>query len=153
MALRAYLQGLLDHHIEKELPKVRSEIKNLMDQTNQEIYSLGDERSTVADIRTFLTKLSMRFNGFVQSALNGTYYEVDSVFFGELDSTRLRARVQDLNSGFSDSMRISGAKRKVVDRPSNPSEELGDGQLFVTEEDMKEWVKKVLLYSINDWTI
>lgn len=143
MALRTYLQGLLDHHIEKELPKVRDEIKTLMAQTDQEIFSLGGERLTVADIRIFLTNLSMRFHGLVQSALNGTYHEVDSIFFRGSSSTRLRARVHQLNSEFSDYMRNYGAKRVVDDDSIGDLEVPVPDQRLVTNGEMKDWVKKV----------
>ncbi|KAK2759881.1 hypothetical protein FQN54_002615 [Arachnomyces sp. PD_36] len=145
VALRAYLQGLLDHHIEQELPKVRDEIRNLMAQTERDICNLGEERPTVAGIRVFLTSLSMRFNGLIQSALNGTYHETNSDFFSGSDSTRLRARVHQMNTKFSDTMRDYGAQRKVVGGKYLSEKVDVACQASVTEQSMKEWVKEVYL--------
>ncbi|KAL9109075.1 MAG: hypothetical protein Q9187_008207, partial [Circinaria calcarea] len=41
VALRSYLQILLDQHIERELPKVREEIRTLIVKTEQEAIALG----------------------------------------------------------------------------------------------------------------
>ncbi|KAK5107072.1 hypothetical protein LTR62_001890 [Meristemomyces frigidus] len=42
--LRKFLQRLLDQRIEREMPKVREEIKHLIKRTENEINSLGEER-------------------------------------------------------------------------------------------------------------
>ncbi|KAK4983241.1 hypothetical protein LTR28_002530, partial [Elasticomyces elasticus] len=81
IALRSYLQNLLDQHIERELPRVREEIRSLLGSTKLEIAALGEERSTVGHMRLFLSRLAMRFHSLTTSALNGTYHEADPVFF------------------------------------------------------------------------
>lgn len=56
-ALREYyLQDFLDGHIERELPKVRSEIKSLLASTETQLANLGDERPSTAHMRMFLTR-------------------------------------------------------------------------------------------------
>ena len=106
LSLRSYLQSLLDQHIERELPKVREEVKLLMKKTELAIEALGEERPTTGHLRMFLSRLAMRFHGLIAFALNGTYHEMDSVFFSDHDndkhSTRLRAVVHLLNTDFSD---------------------------------------------------
>jgi hypothetical protein len=143
VALRTYLQGLLDTHIEHELPKVREEIRILMAETGKEIDGLGAERPAVPDLRRFLTNLSMKFHGLVTSALNGTYHEAESSFFGQENSTRLRALIHQRNTMFSDYMRDRGQKRKIVEEVSNKKGE--PGQILVTKDQWGEWVKDVSL--------
>ena len=150
MSLQKFLQNLLDQHIERELPKVREEIRNLMEKTEQEITALGDDRPTVGHLRMFLSRLAMQFHNLTTSALHGNYHETDSTFFHtsgvDNHSTRLRALTHRLNSDFSSYMRDNGQKRKVVsdelDEDSEPIEP-EEGQLLVTESEMREWVKEV----------
>ena len=60
--------------------------------------------------------------------------------------TRLRALTHRLNSDFSSYMRDNGQKRKIIsdelDEDSEPIEPK-EGQLLVTESEMREWVKEV----------
>ena len=150
MSLQRFLQNLLDQHIERELPKVREEIRSLMEKTEQEITALGDDRPTVGHLRMFLSRLAMRFHNLTTSALHGNYHETDPTFFGasgvENHSTRLRALTHRLNSNFSSCMRDNGQKRKVVSGEldeDSESMEPEEGQLLVTEYEMREWVKEV----------
>jgi hypothetical protein len=53
-ALRSFLQSILEKHIEKELPKVRSEILHLLYSTRRKRGDLGDERPTLSDQPLFL---------------------------------------------------------------------------------------------------
>ena len=158
LALREYLQSLLDQHIERELPKVREEIKSLMSKIEQDIASLGEPRPSVGHLRIFLSRLATHFNNLATSASNGSYHEADSTFFGDSDSenqkTRLRALVHRLNTAFSDHMRANGQKRKITTRLQTPSESGSDdeprdeaeiGQILVTEHEMKAWVREVSL--------
>lgn len=62
--LRVFLQDLLDIHIERELPKVRDEIKKLLNMKEAELKSVGDARPTVDLIRSFLTSLAWGFMNF-----------------------------------------------------------------------------------------
>ena len=99
----------------------------------------------------FLSRLAMEFYGVATSALDGTYHETDSLFFGGYEtssgSTWLRALVHRLNTSFSDNMRDNGQKRKIVNHTSVDSSESEksseDGQMLVTESEMKAWVKEV----------
>jgi len=151
LSLRSYLQSLLDQHIERELPKVREEVKLLMKKTEVAIEALGEERPTTGHLRMFLSRIAMRFHGLIASALNGTYHEMDSIFFSDHDndrhSTRLRALVHLLNTKFSDHMSQNGQKRKVVERELNIDCDVEDvpedGQLLVTKSEMEVWVKEV----------
>lgn len=151
-SLRTYLQRLIDQHIERELPKVREEIREMIQLVEQDLATLGDDRPTFAHLRMFLPRMAMQFHSLTTSALNGTYYEADGTFFGEIDdksrSRRLRAVVHQLNSSFAEYMRQNGQKRKIrrsqsSDDSSDSEEEPEEGQLLVTEAEMKSWVKEV----------
>ena len=162
----SFLQELLEQHIERELPKVRAEIKKLLLQTESEIAGLGDERPTVGHIRMFLTRLSMGFHTLAQAALDGNYHVSDLSFFNEFDEfenpTRLRAEVHRLNGEFAADMRENAQKRKLVDCPvphnsdqpeytpqSHSSSELDGGQIPVSKSDFDAWVKEVCFLSLN----
>jgi hypothetical protein len=145
-SLRTYLQRLLDQHIERELPKVRDEIRKMMQLVEQDLAALGEDRPTVAHLRMFLSRMAMQFHSLTTSVLNGTYHKADAIFFGELDdkirSRRLRAVVHQLNSNFAEYMRENGQKRKVgpllsSHDSSDSEEEPEEGQLKVTEFEMK----------------
>ncbi|KAH0266898.1 dynamin GTPase, partial [Aureobasidium melanogenum] len=173
-ALRHFLQKLLDRHIEHELPKVREEIESLAVSVEQKLLRLGAERVELTEMRLFLTRLAMKFHNITTAALSGDYHDTDHGFFphSELSSdqevNRLRARVHQLNMGFSHTMREDGQKRKVVgqesdmpghrpfglpensssDSPDDGVSELGgkytgdESQLRVTRGEMIEWVKE-----------
>jgi GTPase SAR1 family protein len=144
LSLRGYLQNLLDKHIEKELPKVRDEIRHLISTTEQSLAALGDERPSLGHMRLFLSRLAMRFHTLVVSALNGTYHETDSAFFSNRDESqsplRLRAAVHRLNTTFSNYMRKNGAKRKIVDGRSSKkkTDEDDAADIFDASDDEEE---------------
>ncbi|KAI9163495.1 WD40 domain protein [Paramyrothecium foliicola] len=115
--LRAFLQELLEAHIESELPKVRTELKNALKQAEAELGAMGEARSSVKDIRSFITGLSMKFYVLLQAALDGNYTSADPEFFSKEPKSRLRAKVQKKNTEFADLIREKGARRKVI-RPS-----------------------------------
>jgi hypothetical protein len=150
--LRSYLQTLLDQHIERELPKVREELRSLIQKTEQDMVALGEERPTAGHLRIYLSRLAMHFHSLATSALNGTYHETDAAFFeeddGDAHSKRLRAVVHRLNTAFADYMRDNGQRRKITNRTSSDDSEEDeespeDGQILVTEDEMKAWVKQV----------
>ena len=158
--LRNSLQTLLDNHIERELPKVRKEVEALLRDTEHELDQIGPERSTVDQIRLFLTHTSMEFFSLTRAAIDGSYGGRDAVFFSAKKkvNNRLRASIHLVNENFAAYMRMNAAKRRVVDAnrtstESDPSgssnesdtsdEEASNVQLRVTKEQMMEWVKKV----------
>ncbi|KAK6444689.1 hypothetical protein FP744_10000937 [Trichoderma asperellum] len=133
--LRVFLQDLLDTHIERELPKVRDEIKKLLAIREAELKSMGDARPTIELIRKFITSLSMRFYELLQAALDGHYHSVDNEFFAGNENSRLRASVQKMNTSFSNYMRNSGEKRKVkADTKSNDSAPTSESSTSESED-------------------
>ncbi|GAO16255.1 uncharacterized protein UV8b_08230 [Ustilaginoidea virens] len=156
--LRAFLQKLLDTHIERELPNVRDEIKKALKDGTDQLKDLGDARSSIGHIRSFMTDISMKFCQLLQAALDGSYHSIDARFFDNPDS-RLRARIQETNTNFAAHMQQYGQKRKVSDSAEGESvnstkssdssgqNRTGDqpAQLTVSKKSMMAWVKKVYL--------
>ncbi len=147
-ALRVFLQELLDQHIEKELPKVRKDIKALLTRTEGNLANLGDERPTIGHIRMFLTRLSMKFHSLTQAALDGNYHWTDHNFFKTSEEdwspTRLRAELHSLNGEFSTYMRVNGQKRKLCKESDSDAESDAEAeQLCVTKQEYDAWIKQV----------
>lgn len=144
--LRLFLQDLLDSHIERELPKVREEVRHLLNKINEELVDLGTERSSPSHIRMYLARISNEFHNLVKAGLEGAYGGRDGAFFliEDIDtSTRLRAAVHMENKRFASYMREHGQKRKIVSSYELGNAEAEEGQLLVTKEQMSEWVRKV----------
>jgi GTP-binding protein EngB required for normal cell division len=159
-SLRNFLQRLLDNHIERELPKVRKEVETLLRDTERQLSQIGPERSTIDQIRLFLTHTSMEFFNLAKAAIDGGYGGRDSVFFGakENGNNRLRASIHLANEEFATYMRTHAAKRRLVDanRTGSVSDQSEisnesavsdaddlDEQILVTNEQMLEWVEEV----------
>lgn len=126
--LRRFLQQLLDEHIERELPKVREEMRVLLGKVEGELSDLGHERPTSMHIRMFLSRFAMRFHTVTAAALRGDYHATDAPFFarpsGDRQYIRLRAFVHNANTCFANEMRLYGATFKVGHTP--PSVENAD---------------------------
>lgn len=148
--LRLFLQELLDSHIERELPKVREEIRRFLTRVREEASDLGIERSQPSQIRIFLTRVSAEFYSIVRNGLEGNYEVQCRAFFSNDDSDkyrRLRAAVHTENERFADYVRKHGQQRKVVsdDEPVEEpwDDELENEQLEVSSSEMSAWVKEV----------
>lgn len=150
--LRVFLQELLDSHIERELPKVREELRELLKQNSQELCALGTERNTASQIRMYLTRISADLHCLLQAGIDGNYGGRDTTFFEARDGAfgnRLRAMVHLENEKFANYMREYGQKRKIVsseDIDSSeeaPSSENEEDQILVSKEGMAAWVRQV----------
>lgn len=146
--LRIFLQELLDTHIEKELPKVKEDIRKSLEASERELQALGEPRPTVGHIRAYMIGLSMRFTEIARAALDGNYHGNYQEFFTDFEDSRLRARVQQLNTAFATKVRENGQKRRVKDtseshESDNESTNDADGQITVSKAEMTHWVKQV----------
>ncbi|KDN69483.1 putative interferon-induced GTP-binding protein Mx2 [Colletotrichum sublineola] len=145
--LKEYVQDLLYEHIEKEIPKVREEIKQKLVEVEGRLQRLGLERPTLHHVRSFLIEMSMRFHQLAQDSLNGHYLGVDAEFFKS--DTRLRALVHHANGRFSEQMRVEGSKRKISYRSTNEDSDhqstkgVETKQLLVTKQEMMAWVEQI----------
>ncbi|KAJ0383915.1 hypothetical protein COL922a_009457 [Colletotrichum nupharicola] len=146
--LKSYLQDLLDAHLERELPKVRDKIRRVLSSTEDDLKSMGPERRSLNDIRSFMTNLSMRYYQLAEAALAGNYHSTDQQFFSKDSGTRLRAIVHQENGNFLAEIRDHGHKRQIVDEdsPKKSGTSTPDGlQIFVTRKDMIDWIHKTYL--------
>ncbi|KFY61302.1 hypothetical protein V496_05072 [Pseudogymnoascus sp. VKM F-4515 (FW-2607)] len=165
-SLRTFLQDLLEQHIERELPKVRAEIKALMLRKESEIASLGDERPTVGHMRMFLTRLSMRFHTLAQAALDGNYHVPDLSSFNRFDelesSTCLRAEVHCLNGEFAANISSTSSLvyrvelQKIIDdekrQPITYNHYYTDNIQNARHESLKKAIQKAMKVVVDeDW--
>ncbi|THC87246.1 hypothetical protein EYZ11_013308 [Aspergillus tanneri] len=144
--LRAFMQDLLDRHIERELPKVRKDVAQLLNKINKELMDLGAERTSPAQIRMYLTRISTDFQNLVRAGVEGVYGSRDAFFHeitNENEFHRLRAVIHIENGKFSNYMREHGQKRRVVSAEDQEDVEPESGQILVTEEEMSMWIKKI----------
>ncbi|KAK0822949.1 hypothetical protein LTR73_008914 [Friedmanniomyces endolithicus] len=150
------LPSLLDRHTERDLPKVRDEVRVLLKSTERNITNLGEDRPTVTHIRMLLSRLAMRFHIITNAVLTGDYNAFESVFFagGYSKYSRWRAYIHSVNTQFSDDMRNQGQTLKVanetadaVERDSNLEELMENSehldQIRVTGAEFQAWIKKV----------
>ncbi|EHA47155.1 dynamin GTPase [Pyricularia oryzae 70-15] len=154
--LKLFLQDLLDAHIEKEMPQVVEDIRKVLHTTEESLTRLGQARPTVGHIRIFLTQVSTSFVQMVQAALDGNYHGPYYESFDHVEDSRLRAVVHKTNGKFATDIRTHGKKRVL--RPveseidwtldENSIKENNEKELFVTQEEMKNWVKKVCPYMV-----
>ncbi|KAI2463516.1 putative dynamin GTPase [Annulohypoxylon bovei var. microspora] len=143
--LKIFLQELLEEQIERGLPKVWGEIKDRLSDVEEELRLLGNERLTLAQIRSSLTDMSMRFYRLAQAAYDGHYPETTKGFFSDYNN-RLRLQVHIANEEFSNYMRDDGEKRREAEpRDENSlcalsADEMYSDQLFVTTDEMLKWI-------------
>ncbi|SPO02993.1 related to dynamin GTPase [Cephalotrichum gorgonifer] len=105
-----------------------------LEDVEEELASMGMERSTVGDVRSFLTGLSMRFYQLARAALDGNYRGPDWEFFGMPD-TRLRAMIHKANGEYANRMVAKGHLRKVrVYMDSRGRELPGSQNPYLVEE-------------------
>ncbi|THC91734.1 hypothetical protein EYZ11_008808 [Aspergillus tanneri] len=139
--LRSFLQDLLDSHIERELPKVRRDVRRLLNEINEELVDLGIERSSPSQTRIYLTQISSDFHNLVKDGVEGAYGGRNAAFFqvsGDL-FVRLRAAVHMENEKFASYMRQHGEKRKVVSDDPEDRVKVEEGQIPVTDEQMTSY--------------
>lgn len=125
-SLRRFLQDLLSRHTEREMPKVREEVRSLLKSTEKSISGLGEERPTTSHMRMFLSRLAMRYHNLTNAALIGDYDSSEFEFFSTsyLEPRRLRAFVHSANTKFSDKMRLQSATVKVLSDSDMSDEDL-----------------------------
>ncbi|KAK5173877.1 uncharacterized protein LTR77_002558 [Saxophila tyrrhenica] len=123
--LRYFCETFFDERIERELPKIREEIRTLIRKTESDLSQLPKERPTVGDMRTYLSRLAMQFHGLADAAVKGEYDNKYSAFFASQgkgpDQARLRALVHEGNSLFQQCMHEYGQtyKRSQALGPEN----------------------------------
>ncbi|KAK4924109.1 hypothetical protein LTR49_008849 [Elasticomyces elasticus] len=107
-SLRGRLSDMLYKHLKAELPSLRKELNEKLQEVTKELDKLGEKRATTHEQRRFLTTVSHEYQQVVEAAVDGRY---ESDFFGDLYPEgsvyhenalrRLRAVVQYLNLQFA----------------------------------------------------
>ncbi|KAI5456200.1 P-loop containing nucleoside triphosphate hydrolase protein [Mariannaea sp. PMI_226] len=148
--LRCFLQDLLDTHIDRELPKVREEMKRSLADVEKQLHALGEPRPSIGHIRAFMIRLSMQFSQVTQAALDGNYHSMDQELVGGWESYRLRAQIQHANTAFATEMRTKGEKMRLK-APSHSRESDNEStnetadQLTMTKSNMMDWIMEVYI--------
>ena len=141
--------NLLKECIERELSKIREEIKHIMKRLKQKITALSDEILTTDHLRVFLSHLTMRFHKLIFLTLDDNYFDSDTIFFDDSNvehySKRIRALIHRLNTKFSNRMRENDQKRKIITSRSEhrdePKKSVEENQILMTKQKMKDCVK------------
>ncbi|KAK6499898.1 hypothetical protein TWF481_010254 [Arthrobotrys musiformis] len=140
-----YLQDYLEKHIERELPTVLADIRQLLRGADESLSLLGPERQKTVDMRAYLINISLHYRDICRYGLKGHYEVLGNTFF-EKDETRIRAQVQLFHTEFANNMRLNGAKRKYFAAltddgasgsqtiPATDSAEAKEAQDWVKEE-------------------
>lgn len=119
--LRLRLSKLLFEHVKQELPKLRSDLEDALTAATKQLDVMGDSRTTSAECKAYLTQLSLEYYEFCKAAVDGHYEgdyfntNGDNSFSLKTPATvrRLRAVIQHMNTGFSDTMRNNGHKYQI----------------------------------------
>ncbi|KAJ0163639.1 Interferon-induced GTP-binding protein Mx2 [Colletotrichum tanaceti] len=144
--LKVFLQELLDEHLEREMPKLKVEIRRVLEAKEKELEAMGPERRSLGDIRTFMTNLSMRYYTLAQAALEGNYHSSDAQFFDKTSGTRLRSLVHRKNGEFAALIRTRGHRREMLCADKSPKTAMSSdvsSQLVVTRDEMILWIQEV----------
>ncbi|KAH8695795.1 dynamin family protein-like protein [Phaeosphaeriaceae sp. PMI808] len=130
-SLRERLSKVLLNRLIKELPSLKEEMINRLQDTHAEIEKLGDKRNTTYEQRVVLMKISMQISNILKSATQGYY---DDSFFGlvhmgaAVDASenirRFRAVVHHLNMTFAKDMRLRGHKYSFGAGPGDEDREI-----------------------------
>ena len=112
--LKPRLSAVLRDQIISELPKLIQDLEAGIRECRSRLASLGDARTTEAEQRLYLVRVSQAFTSLVKGAVDGSY--VHEVFGKALDdySKRLRAVVTNILLDFAESMRMKGHEYEIV---------------------------------------
>lgn len=124
-ALRERLSKLLLHQIAVELPNLREEIFNQLEQSEAELARLGTPRVTAQEQRLYLVQVSVSLQSLLKAAVDGTY---NDPFFGDVSSPsvykkRIRAVIQNSNRDFARKLSRSGHYYEIVSEEDEDEDE------------------------------
>ncbi|KAI4251147.1 MAG: hypothetical protein LQ352_005034 [Teloschistes flavicans] len=97
-ALKRFLADLLCDRIKGTFPTLLTTIQARQEATQRELDKLGSPRSTVAEKRSYLTKLAQHFHDVCSQMLGGRYHEFRN------DGLKLRKFVWEANDAFAAEM-------------------------------------------------
>ena len=167
--LRTRLSVLLFEHVKQELPKLRTDLEEEMKKAQDELQLMGKGRTSAAECKECLMRLSLEYcrvcTAAVEGHYEGDYFTTDADHAFSLTSEptirRIRAVVQFLNSSFAEKHRIGGHKyhvdlsdtksssnRALSEAEDELRDELSDQGLSpdpMTKAKAIEWVRSVLV--------
>lgn len=119
--LRTRLSVLLFEHVKKELPKLREELEEMLEEAEAEQDLMGDKRSTAAECKEYLSQISAKFQAISKAAIDGHYeggyfHKYSNDLFDPTSPSsicRVRAVVQSLNTEFTKELRTDGHKYQI----------------------------------------
>jgi len=116
-ALRIRLSKVLGQHIRAALPGIIDDIHCQLQKCEEEIKGFGGLRSTLSDQKTYLTKISDRFQALVRKAVRNDF--IDDRFFSKSSmhsaERNLRSFIECSNRRFQHVMYNRGHKWAVSD--------------------------------------
>ncbi|KAK6544045.1 hypothetical protein TWF694_000758 [Orbilia ellipsospora] len=147
LSLRTRLSRLLKEHLKRELPGLSQELRQMLENTVEDLEKLGEGRSSLQEQTVYLTKTAMDVQAIAEAAIQGRY---DHPFFNLVNADipadknfgRLRAIVHHLNVEFARDIQLYGRKTMVA---------TADGKLDPGEFDVEPKVEKKLLEWVGNF--
>ena len=121
-SFRKKLSRVLYEHLRASLPAVVDDIEAKLHTRKDALTQLGDSRSDVKDMRSFLLGVAGEYQ---RLARDGTYGRYNDPFFGgmEDEERKLRALVRNFNRVFEHVLRTKGCKSHITEDDEPPEEE------------------------------
>jgi hypothetical protein len=143
-ALRVRLSHVLRDQILKQLPSVLDDVTEGLNDCKSTLARLGAARSTMAEQRRYLLRVSTEFSDLARAAIDGIYTHA---FFNGPKDRCLRAVIQNTLAGFAEEMRKKGHARAIVDEeaasPEHPNPEDSDNVNVPPSVPRSEYIKEV----------
>jgi hypothetical protein len=116
-SLRLRLSEVLTNQILEQLPKLLIDVGSELQNCLGALGKLGSARSTAIEQRHYLLQASSRFASLMKDIVSGIYADpfFGSAFDEDGYKRRLRVVVQNVLTEFSETMRLRGHARKIVD--------------------------------------
>ena len=165
-SLRTRLSKLLFNHVKQELPKLRVDLNEALEDAKTQLLALGSRRATTDECKAYMTQLSLDIYEVSKAAVDGHYEGdyftrvVDKEFSIDSSATirRLRAVVQYMNAMFSKRVRMVGHKYDFAYELTNDTSDDGllddDGgtsdvedskpPIFMNKSESMDWVGQAL---------
>lgn len=120
-SLRKRLSLLLFEHVKRELPGLRQELDDTLEDAQTELEMLGRARSSTKECNEYLNRLAFDYQQLCKAGVDGhyehNYFSLHTKWNEQAlsksassvpDQTRARASIQDLNDKWSESFRKNG---------------------------------------------
>lgn len=162
-SLRHFLQTLLEQHIEREMPKVRLEIEELLSNAQGELDRLGQARPDIFSQRLFLSRLGEGISALTKASVDGAYQGANSGFFALAENgfpNRVRAHVHALIDSFAKFMDQKSREKEISENDApeqlpDDNSHFGSGGPGFNNEYPAEWgtPKKVSREEFDAWVL